>query len=691
VSSLSQKIKELLRIAKNVPFYTQRLNSVAITDHFLDNCSDAELFSAFYNIPPILKQDIRKAPSQLLATTQNIVYRGATSGTTEEAFVFFRDDLWNQKRLASLNKFLAWWGIDKQGAIANVNSRLFPLRHQDYAIIGGIDNHFLRWLNFITQKPIVLRGYPSRLCEVGLIAHHRINFDEVKAIICTGEPLFDHQKQLLRDIFECPIIIEYGSQECGVYGFTCPVCGNLHIDEGRCLIEEKDNRLLVTDLYSYTMPMIRYYNGDLVTLEHNSSCPHGKINLTILGRDSDNFGHGKSMYPMEGVDYYRSISTRDDKKLVGYLQKANSGKVDQFFAQEVKHIFPDNSPLFIQKFTSPLNMYKATNPPMQDEYLAEFTPLNIVNYSQLFLDVVKGDRWIYYNIPSVILEQSERLLNNHNYCLDEQVKLDKLYLLVMVLANKESVIHTQLNNLFHKYNNINQLSLIYIDLWAIALFTNNQELLSLLPKRNLSFKIKIDSYDYQLQLKLVSLGIQKIRTQKDSYLINKLDPLLPLFISDLDFCPKYGIDCLPSIISHWAKILNCYSGSENQDNLPPELKLREDYLLGKQNVNITFNGLSDATILELKELLIQIVFFDTPIDADLFLDTIKARQNQDTKKEITKSIAFIPFMNYFAHLFFQQGKIEKAYQCLLMSENISSTNNNFDTVSRLYNFKQKVF
>jgi len=56
-----------------------------------------------------------------------------------------------------------------------------------------------------------------------------------------------------------------------------------------------------------------------------------------------------------------------------------------------------------------------------------------------------------------------------------------------------------------------------------------------------------------------------------------------------------------------------------------------------------------------------------------------------------KSIAFIPFMNYFAHLFFQQGKIEKAYQCLLMSENISSTNNNFDTVSRLYNFKQKVF
>jgi len=26
-----------------------------------------------------------------------------------------------------------------------------------------------------------------------------------------------------------------------------------------------------------------------------------------------------------------------------------------------------------------------------------------------------------------------------------------------------------------------------------------------------------------------------------------------------------------------------------------------------------------------------------------------------------------------------------------MSENIYSTNNNFDTVSRLYNFKQKVF
>ncbi|MGY6530824.1 MAG: hypothetical protein ACXITR_12950 [Cyanobacterium sp.] len=691
MSNLSIKIKELLRVAKNVPFYTQKLDALAITDHFLDSCSDAELFSAFYSIPPITKKDIRNAPHQLLTTTQNIVYRGTTSGTTGEAFVFFRDNIWNDKRWASLNKFLAWWGIDERVSIANINSRLFPLRHQDYALIGGIDNQFLQWLNFITQKPLALRGYPSRLCEVALIAQERINFSQVKVIICTGEPLFDHQKQLLRDIFRCPIITEYGSQECGIYGFSCPVCGNLHIDEGRCLIEEKNNRLLVTDLYSYTMPMIRYYNGDLVDIEENNSCPQGRINVKILGRDGDNFGSNKLMYSIRGVDYYRSISTKDNQKLVGYLNNANFAEVDTLFSREVNKIFSGDSGLLIQKFISPIDLYKATMPPMQDKFFSDFTPLDIFNYFQFFLDVVKGDRWIYYNTPDIILDECYRLLDNHNYSLDKQVQLDKLYLLLILSSQKKHVPHHELEKLFYKYYRNNQLSLIYLDLLAISLFTNNHQLLKLLPEKRLPFKIIIDTFDYQLILRLVSLGIEQVRQKKVSYAINKLNPLLPLFISDLDFCPLYGIDCLPSVIAHWATILGCYGGDDYKDNLPSQLKEREDFLWEKSKISITVNNLSNLTILDLKELLIKAVVSDYKIDPDVFLNAMQTQQSKVEKQELTKNIAFIPFLNYFAQLFLEKGDREKAYHCLLMSENISSNNNKFNSVSRLYNFKQKIF
>ncbi|AFZ46294.1 hypothetical protein Cyast_0314 [Cyanobacterium stanieri PCC 7202] len=689
--NLSVKIKELLRIAKNVPFYTQKLNCLGITDHFLDGCSDAELFSAFYSIPPITKKDIKKAPYQWLATTQNIVYRGATSGTTGEAFVFFRDSVWNEKRWDSLNQFLAWWGIDEKISIANLNSRLFPLRYQDYAFIGGIDNQFLQGLNFIIQKPVALRGYPSRLCEVALIAQGRIDFSHVKAIICTGEPLFDHQKQLLMNIFDCPIIVEYGSQECGVYGFTCPVCGNLHIDEGRCLIEEKDNRLLVTDLYSYTMPMIRYYNGDLVKIEKNNCCPNGNVNVTILGRDDDNFGSNKSIYPIKGVDYYRVMPTNNGQKLVGYLNGVNSAEVDDFFAQEVKKIFPDDSGLLIQKFVSPMDFYQATMPPMQDKFFSDFIPLNIFNYPQFFLNTVKGDRWIYYNIPDIILDKCNGLLDNYSYPLDEQIKLDKLYLLLAFSSGKEEITNDELEKLFYKYDSSQKLSLIYLDLLAISLFTNNHKLLRLLPEKETSFKITIDSFDYQLILKLVSFAIQKFRQKKESCLINKLNPLLPLFISDLDFCPLYGIDCLPCILAHWATILGCYAGDDYKEKLPPELTQRENFLLGKGDSNITLSNLFGLNILELKELLIQVVLSNYIVDPDIFFKAMQIQQSEGNQKELTKNIAFLPFMNYFAQLFFEKGEREKAYHCLLMCENISSINNKFDSVSRLYNFKQKVF
>lgn len=691
MSTLFARIRELLRVSVSVPFYTQKLNAVGITTEFLDNCDDADLMSAFYCLSTTTKEEIRKAPYQLLSSTDNIVYRGATSGTTGEAFVFFRDGVWNNKRLARLNKFLSWWGIDEQVAIANVNSRLFPLRYQDYSLIGGIDHFFLQSLNLITRKTVALRGYPSRLCEVALIAKNKIDFSQVKAIICTGEPLFSHQKQLLMEIFDCPIITEYGSQECGLYGFTCPLCHHLHINEEECLIEVKNNRLLVTDLYSHQMPIIRYYNGDLVNIEQNNYCPHGKINLTILGREGDNFAADKSMYPIKGVEYYRSISTRDDKKLVGYLNKVNSAKIDQYFAQEVNQIFANNSSLLIQKFISSIDLYKATMPPMQDKFFSDFFSFKITNYPQFFLDVMKGDRWIYYNLPHIIVDQSACLLDNHQCAIEDQIKLDKTYLIVNILANKIDFINNSLNTIFEKYLKLNHLSLIYIHLLTISLFTNNINLLNSLQINQPIEKTFVDHLDYQLIIKLISFGIANMRKQKNPPLINKLNPLLPLFISDLDLCVKYRINSLPSILAHWINILNNTSINYYEDKLPSELKTRELIFKTKQHTVVSFDNLNILDISELKEIIIQVALFNLPIDCDVLLHIINKKQKLTNNKELTKTIAFIPFMSYFAKLFFQKKEREKAYNCLLMSENISSLNSNFDSISRLYNFKQKVF
>ena len=138
-------------------------------------------------------------------------------------------------------------------------------------------------------QPEVLYGYASAfyvlaryLRRVGWRPSWRL-----KAIFATAEPLLDFQRQVIREVFGCPVAVEYGARDAGHLADECPD-GGLHIPAECTYLEANGSaqdglgEIVVTNLYSRAMPLIRYATGDMGELS-DGECRCGR-SLPLLKR-----------------------------------------------------------------------------------------------------------------------------------------------------------------------------------------------------------------------------------------------------------------------------------------------------------------------------------------------------------------------------------------------------------------------
>jgi len=160
-------------------------------------------------------------------------------------------------------------------------------------------SHYERIKRF---KPAYFYGYTTAIYGFALYAKELgIDLNELglKAVICTAEKMYPHHVDLFKDVFTCPVVDEYGSSENGIIAFQCRE-GNMHMmsdhmaiefvnDRGDPVTSGELGRILITDLVSYEMPLIRYDIGDMGRFsEKKCSCG---INLPLMeiveGRKED--------------------------------------------------------------------------------------------------------------------------------------------------------------------------------------------------------------------------------------------------------------------------------------------------------------------------------------------------------------------------------------------------------------------
>jgi phenylacetate-CoA ligase len=100
-------------------------------------------------------------------------------------------------------------------------------------------------------------------------------------VFTTAEPLYDFQRAAIAATFHCPVAVEYGCRDGGLVALECPA-GSLHIAAEGMHVEvlpagpgETSGELVLTNLESYALPIIRYRTGDLGALE-TAPCPCGR-------------------------------------------------------------------------------------------------------------------------------------------------------------------------------------------------------------------------------------------------------------------------------------------------------------------------------------------------------------------------------------------------------------------------------
>ncbi len=150
-----------------------------------------------------------------------------------------------------------------------------------------------------TFQPAMLGGYPTIL-EL-LIDEQKSGRLNIKPVIIMtgGEHLSEHLREKLSEAFQCYVQTNYSCTEGGTIACECTE-RHFHINDDWLIVEpvDKDNKpvpdgvqsdkILLTNLYNYTQPFIRYEVTDRVVMHHEPcACGNPSPWLTLEGRTDD--------------------------------------------------------------------------------------------------------------------------------------------------------------------------------------------------------------------------------------------------------------------------------------------------------------------------------------------------------------------------------------------------------------------
>ena len=206
---------------------------------------------------------------------------------------------------------------------SSVRSRLLmmPWKKKQMAVTSALlpTAQIVEELN--TFQPAMLGGYPSNL-ELLIEEQQcgRLHISPV-LIMTGGEYLSDSLRNKLANTFNCYVQTSYSCTEGGTMACEC-MKQHFHINDDWVIIEpvDKDNRavpsgvqaekILLTNLFNFTQPFIRYEVTDRIVL-HDEPCGCGNLSpwLTLEGRTDDvvTFHQGENEIKLAPLAIYATL------------------------------------------------------------------------------------------------------------------------------------------------------------------------------------------------------------------------------------------------------------------------------------------------------------------------------------------------------------------------------------------------
>ena len=353
------------------------------------------LADAWRDVPVVSKADILKNPNAFHSRSKRpeaTEFREShTSGSSGKPFHYRKSLLTDQATTTVANRAFAHFGLDLTGDLADIRVMLGgPDVRQDrdaaktwnFSPESGA-HHFFEirrpveeqwgWLKEV--RPQYLLTYPSNLRGLARCAmadpDHGLRLE---ACIASAEILPPDVEDLIRSVFDAPVINIYGLREFGHVATSCPQTGTLHVSADVTMIEVLDEagrpvepgetgEVVATSFYNYAMPFIRYATGDFAEL--GDPCPCGRVLPVlkrILGRRRNRFtlAGGRVVWPIVefgeltelfAIDDYQIIQSEAARFEFHYVGGADGGPLDHDAVAAYLHqrLAPDIHVAFVLK------------------------------------------------------------------------------------------------------------------------------------------------------------------------------------------------------------------------------------------------------------------------------------------------------------------------------------------------------
>ncbi|MGB3381053.1 MAG: phenylacetate--CoA ligase family protein [Rhodanobacter sp.] len=300
-----QRLKRLLEhCEQKVPYYRQRWREAGIAVADIRNLDD------YAQLPVLTKADIRQHFDALQAEGwHDRVLTKATGGSTGDPLrfgytresyerrtaVMWRGYDWAGSRMGRRTLFVWGGAVGTPNRVQQFKDRVYNAAFARRVLnsFGMTEANMAGYADAIDDyRPQVIVGYVGplvRLAQWLLDTGRRVAAP--RSVIGAAESLHEFQREIIERAFGCPAYNTYGCREFMLIASECERREGLHVNADHLVVElqrhpgapvTEPGEVVITDLFNYGMPFVRYLNGDVATAsDHVCSCGRG---LPLLQR-----------------------------------------------------------------------------------------------------------------------------------------------------------------------------------------------------------------------------------------------------------------------------------------------------------------------------------------------------------------------------------------------------------------------
>lgn len=280
-------LRTLLAHARDTcPYYQREWSRAGLDPAGVRSIADLQRW------PVVPRETMRERRAELRSTAPLRLITKSTGGSSGTPLTFDLDHGSNDRRMAAWHRGYGWagaapgtrqthlWGVPIEGRVLSkrLKDRLYnALYRRDlvscFAMDAGFAERFVRRLE--QSRPDAIVAYTNPLYGVAreLEAAGRRPAFAPAAIVLGAEQVHSFQRETIERVFGAPVFETYGSREFMLIGAQCERRSGLHLtaehlivevvdDQGRPVPPGVEGQVVITDLYNFGMPFVRYAIGD---------------------------------------------------------------------------------------------------------------------------------------------------------------------------------------------------------------------------------------------------------------------------------------------------------------------------------------------------------------------------------------------------------------------------------------------